>query len=450
MRRLIALVWVGLAGCPQASLPNAAPAHSSDSSAHSFRVVPIGLCEDYPEESRSLDTVRRDMQVLHAAGVTALRLSIGWDGLEPTKDHYDWAFWDAFVDIAVRENGIRLLPYVAYTPRWNATGGPDDYWKSRPIDLGQFAEVMGLLAARYRDTIGSWELWNEPDNHDFWLGGVDGYERLVEAGAAGVRRANPTAHVVAGGIAGHPQFLEELLDSPAGRLVDTVNVHAYFETWNPEPLEHLPDYVGLFRDAVNRHGGGQALWMAEVGYSDYRSPSPAPYEHTPTFQAVVLVRTLALVLALREIALIAWYEVKDPPTSDTMIGDDNNRHLGVTFSDYRPKPALRALRFMSDLFAAGFEAMEATDESVNAIFSRAFRLRDGRAVLIAWLPTRPTSKARVRFSLPVETSGLAGIYSATGDFIGSLPIENARGRSSIDGLELESSDVAVVIVRTHP
>src|SRR4051812_11290387 len=83
-----------------------------------FRAVPIGLCEDYPEESRSLETVRRDMKLLREAGVRLLRVSIGWDGLEPQEGRYDWAFWDAFVDLAVRQNGVRLIPYVAYTPRW--------------------------------------------------------------------------------------------------------------------------------------------------------------------------------------------------------------------------------------------------------------------------------------------------------------------------------------------
>src|SRR4051812_20687643 len=51
-------------------------------------VIPFGLCEDYPEESRSLDEVRRDIQVLKRAGVTVLRVSIGWDGVEPERDHY--------------------------------------------------------------------------------------------------------------------------------------------------------------------------------------------------------------------------------------------------------------------------------------------------------------------------------------------------------------------------
>src|SRR3954465_5946573 len=148
---LLMLTW--LSGCGRHAEAARAPAPTG---AHAtLRRVPLGLCEDYPEESRSLDEVRRDFAALKAAGVSVLRVSIGWDGIEPEKDRYDLAFWDAFVDLA-QAHGIRLIPYVAYTPRWNSPGSANDYWKTPPRDLSEFGEVMQLLATRYRGRIGSW------------------------------------------------------------------------------------------------------------------------------------------------------------------------------------------------------------------------------------------------------------------------------------------------------
>jgi hypothetical protein len=391
------------------------------------------------------------MLVLHAAGVRALRVSIGWDGLEPTRDKYDWTFWDSFMDIAVRENGIRVLPYVAYTPRWNSTGGPDDYWKSSPRSFDEFAETMNLLASRYRDRVDSWEIWNEPDNGDFWLGGVDAYAKLVLAGAPAIHRANPKAHVVLGGIAGHPEFLDAFLDGPAASLVDTVNVHAYFETWNESPIETIPDYVRRFSDSIARHGDRKALWMAEVGYSDRRTTGEhVSYAHTPEYQAVVLVRTFALLLAKPEITLVAWYEVKDPPPGDAMIGDDNNRHLGVLFSDYQAKPALGALRFVTDLFSGGFEPIEPAIEAPRLTAARAFLLRDGRVVLIAWMPTGAEGTVPVVASLPIETVSEGTFYTATGARRGSLQFHREGGRSTSSSWELRAGEVAVLVVNSAP
>src|SRR3954452_15857047 len=75
-------------------------AHEPEPSA--WRHVPIGLCEDYPEESRSLEGARQDFELLRRLGVNTLRVSFGWDAIEPERDRYELEFWDAFVDMAVR------------------------------------------------------------------------------------------------------------------------------------------------------------------------------------------------------------------------------------------------------------------------------------------------------------------------------------------------------------
>src|SRR5436190_610770 len=97
----VLLVLTSLASCggQSATAPALARPSARSSASAGLRRVPLGLCEDYPEESRSLEEVRRDLAVLKAAGVGVLRVSIGWDGIEPEKDHYDLAFWDAFVDL---------------------------------------------------------------------------------------------------------------------------------------------------------------------------------------------------------------------------------------------------------------------------------------------------------------------------------------------------------------
>lgn len=462
-------------GCRAASVSGGRgpTAETAGASGPALRLVPLGLCEDYPEESRSVEVVRKDMELLRAAGVRVLRVSIGWDGLEVEKDRYDWAFWDAFVDLAVRQNGVRLIPYVAYTPRWNATGGPADYWKSPPRDLAELEEVMSLLAARYRDTISSWEIWNEPDNRDYWLGSAADYARLLEAGARGVRRGNPAAAVVSGGIAGGTQFLDEVMAAPAGRMVDVVNAHAYPETWSPHPIEALPEYVREIGRAAERHGRRRVVWIAEVGYSDYRR-GPAVvsewvgakfgYEHTAEFQAVALLRTVGVLLAT-DVSLIAWYEVKDPPAADAMIGDDNNRHLGVAFADHRPKPALAALRFLAEQTEHGIAEVATTIGGAGAtpVAVRAFRTGNQRLLALAWIPThgpegaRPVKngemtagragddrRARFTLELAVETRGEIALHDPAGRTVGTVAATRAPGRTTVHDLEVVGGGITLL------
>lgn len=432
--------------------------------------MPIGLCEDYPEASRSPEAVRQDMQLMRRTGIRLLRVSIPWDAVEPEKDRYEWGFWDQLLAIAETEN-VRLIPYVAYTPRWNARPDIAAFWTSPPRDPAEFAELMDLLAARYRGRIHSWEIWNEPDNHDFWSGTAEDYGQLLQTGAQAVRRADPQARVVFGGLAGQVSFLASLFDRfGAARVVDVVNVHSYFETWNPGALEHIPAYVGSVADVVKRHGRGQGLWAAEVGYSDFREghrvsdwyTARFSYEHTLDFQAVALMRTLALLLAQPSVDLVAWYELKDPPDTDAVIGDAHNRHLGIAFGDRRPKPALQALAFANRLFANGFtnlpSRIEASSGSPSDAVAHAFRLADGRTLAMAWLPTNPTfapsassdptgqdpRREIVDITVSAAGSGPARLYDARGSERGTLPTNRAASHTKINGLELVGGDVQLV------
>src|SRR4051794_14956840 len=62
-----------------------------------WHTVALGLCEDYPEESRSIERARADLKAAHDAGAQVLRIALGWDAMEPERGRYDWSFWDDFV-----------------------------------------------------------------------------------------------------------------------------------------------------------------------------------------------------------------------------------------------------------------------------------------------------------------------------------------------------------------
>jgi len=417
-----------------------------------WSLVPIGLCEDYPEETRSMDEVRRDIALMTSAGVGVLRVSIGWDGLEPSRGHYDLEFWDAFF-AAMGSAGIRVIPYIAYTPRWASSSTGEDFWRYPPADLDAFGATVGMLARRYRGRVTSWEIWNEPDNRDYWRGSVAQFAALLRVGARAVRAADPAAQVVFGGVAGHPAFAAEVMARPeladVATSVAVINAHAYFETWNPEPIESLPRYVQAFAPVLAH--GARSLWLAEMGYSNYRQGALVSgdvrarfeYEHTLAFQAVALVRTVTLALSRPEVSLLAWYEMKDPAPGAPMIGDDNNRHLGVAFSDWRPKPALAALALVQRLFGHGFrrldDALRARRDPGSRAEVHAFLTPDGQALVIAWLPTVGGTGAPEQLS--VTLAGLTATGAAQG--------WDAEGRprpARLDSLELRAGDVAVVAV----
>jgi hypothetical protein len=436
--------------------------------------VPIGLCEDYPEESTTLEIIRADMELLKRSGITLLRISFGWDGIESARGKYDWLFWDDFVRIAVDEYGITLIPYVCYTPSWNSTGDTTNFWNHTPVDYEAFGTFMETIVNRYKSRIKTWELWNEPDIDAYWSGTSADLAKLTKIGAQAVRRADPGAKVVLAGLAHRTEFLRELLrDHGISPFVDVVNCHSYFETWSGEPLEKIPDYVNTIADIIHEYGTHQSIWMAEVGYSTFRRPdgyvsssywSTYDYEHTPPYQAVALWRTLTLLLSTNKMAAITWYEIKDLPAQENVIGDVNNRNLGVAFLGHKPKPAEKALAFFNTFFGAKNTCIDNEVQITRALGSEselhAFRMEDGSLALVGWLKThikgktfseprgniKDTRSEKVSVTVPFAGKAALTLYDELGN--GSpLAGGTARGgRLELPALTLKGGKIAIVRV----
>lgn len=438
-----------------------------------FYRFPVGLCEDYPEETTTMDIIRKDMELLKNAGIDVLRISFGWDAIESEKDTYDWLFWDDFVSMAVDEYGITLIPYVCYTPLWNSTSSNlEDFWNHTPKDYEEFGEFMYDLVSRYKGRIKSWELWNEPDISAFWSSTADDYARLAKIGSEAVRRADPEAIVVLGGLAYDTDFTRELFrDHGISSYVDVVNIHNYFETWHPAPVEDIVHYVNEIAGIVEKYGDGQSIWMGEVGYSTWRMDRNKisdhytalyDYEHTPEYQAVDIFKRLTLLASTEKLSLAVWYEIKDLPPLEEVIGDNNNRNLGVAYTDHTPKPGLDALRFFKRLFSDGYRCIDPAVEVRRSIQSEsvfhAFETEDGSLIVVGWLKTnnplvrdrhpdgftRDMRQETVDISISTKLKGKVTLFDESGN--GSEYKKYRRNGHSITLTDFDLSGGKVYIV----
>jgi hypothetical protein len=442
----------------------------------SWQTTALGLCEDYPEESRSLARAEADLALARSSGATHLRIAFGWDAMEAVEGTYDWSFWDRFVPLAVDKYRLRLIPYVCYTPRWAARDQGENFWRSPPRDPAAFGRFMNALVSRYSRWIRTWELWNEPDNPAYWSGTTAELAALVHAGSAAIRSADARARVVLGGIAWNLDYLEELFRlhriAPA---VDVVNVHSYFETWHASPIEHLPQYLRDAAAIVREHGENEPLWMAETGYSSTGSRRKISEvyatrfrdEHTPIAQANALARTLLLSLASQQLELLAWYRINDLAPAQDVIGDDNNRHLGLVSVDGDTKPARAAFELLSDLFGQPYRIFNdehdllvasGSDPLPDDLQVHVFALQDGRHLVAAWLglpaPGAAVSEAELtddarRLALRVRLPGVRAdrvrVVTATG-----VPAESAAWSRQAAATELHlvlrGSEVQLAII----
>ena len=407
-----------------------------------------------------------------------MRISFGWDAIESTEGTYDWLFWDEYVRMAVDDYGITLLPYICYVPMWSSTGAEKDtlyYWNYPPKDNKPWGEFVKALVNRYKDRIRTWEIWNEPDIWIYWQGSREQFVEFMKVASDAVREADPTAKVVFPGIAYDPEFIKDLFENwGMSKYFDVVNMHNYYETWHHSPIEQIVNYVNDVYDVVKTYGNNQPLWMAEVGYSTFRKGARVSdsysayynYEHTPEYQAVHLFKTLALVASTEKISAVAWYEIKDLPPSENVIGDnDNNRYLGVAYADHTPKPAARALQFFNELFSKKYrnanDKIKVDATLSSEIVANAFENQDGSFIVTAWIQTttsdrnnddksgmvKDTRKENISIQILSQLEGSVSLYDEFGNKKDFSSVEKTSDSLLLKDISLDGGKIAVFEIK---
>lgn len=430
--------------------------------------------EDYFDGTSPLSRAQRHFAVARRAGVKYLRCAFSWDAIEPSPGHYNWRFWDELVRLAA-QNKITLLPYVAYTPKWVARNVAE-YWKQPPRGARLYGDFMYTIAKRYRGRIRSWEIWNEPDNKDYWTGTADEFASMVMLAARRIRQADPRVVLILGGMAYGPgPFFDRLMNHyHIDDYVDVIAVHAYPESWGEKRAETVFEReIPAMREMITRDGSGDPLWLNEMGYADYRfAPNRAStygvsvfynYEHTRAYQAAMLFKFETMALA-EKIPLTDWHRIDDFRETDKRLGPDFvNDHLGLVDASGKPKPDLFALAFFNRLLGKPVEVMHAQLSAPSHSQSVVEMFESGPAVdsqssiatlvIVGWLRSSQESEVAaktgtvhdlraetVSVRLPCAPAKLDGVYDVEGRRVASPARISGR---TVSGIPLRGDDVLI-------
>lgn len=412
------------AGAPTTAhqIPRALPLNHfevsrAEGTPHIASRLAVGIADDYFDGTSPQARVRRHLRVARQLGLKYLRCAFSWNAIEKTPGQYEWGFWDMLVREAANAH-VELIPYVAYTPRW-AAASENNFWQQPPRNPHLYAEFMERIVGRYRGKLRAWEIWNEPDNREYWQGSAQGYAGLVRDAALAMRRADPSVVLVLGGMSHGPgPFFRELLPQIAG-YVDVIAMHAYPESWDEqraeEVLEHWPAQMTAL---IDEQAPGTDFWINEMGYADYRfSANRASlygisvfynYEHTSAYQAEFLFKTEVMALAFPRTSLTAWYRIDDfSPKTTHFSADEVNYHLGLLDAAGRPKPAFYAMKFFEKLFGGQVTHIPVRLQVANAAGKvntlsdavvNVFRDDQSALIITGWL----------RSSLPAEVHDHSG------------------------------------------
>ena len=278
--------------------------------------------------------VEAQLDAMQADGVKLARTDAFWSVAEPEPPaggvhRYDWGYADRVAGSLAR-HGVRWLPIISYSALWAASLPDND--KAPPFTPDDYAAYAGAFAERYGRDGRFWaehpelpatpataiEIWNEPDNSDFWAPAPNpaGYIDLYLRARTAIRAADPRARVLIGGLTGAPTFLPQLLAArPDARgQIDGVAVHTY----SPEPLGALAETRDARRTLVTLGMADVPLWVTEFGWVS-RPRNSDKYAAPAKRAAHIAGTTSALVRSdcgVEGVVLYAWITPRRNPRAE--------------------------------------------------------------------------------------------------------------------------------------
>jgi hypothetical protein len=392
----MASVALALTQAPQAAASPPGPATLSTG------FVADRLIADYPSQSGAW--IGRMAQLgstwtrigAYWSLIAPRRPPLGFDGADAGDPSYNWSYLDTAVRNATASRQHVLLT-LAGPPSWALGAGAAraafrGTWRPNAAAYGAFAHAV---AERYSGTfpdpeepgnalprVAAFQAWNEPNLPNFlepqWTRTPHGYvpaspsiyRRLLNALYANVKAVQPSASVLAAGLApyGDPPgqgrmrpvaFLRKLLclQGPSLRRercgdpahFDAIDEHPYALTptihaYNRDDVS-LPDVGRLARvlSAAERSGGAlpkgsKPIWVTEVDWDSDppdRAPGAVSLSHQASYVSLALYELWA-----QGVSHVFWFEVRDPGfAAKSLTGS------GLFFSRGGAKPATTAFRF---------------------------------------------------------------------------------------------------------
>jgi hypothetical protein len=214
------------------------------------------------------------------------------------------------------------------TPGAGKAINPNNRWAyfvnaavTRFMPGGTLAQAQGWTNGQ---GIRYWEIWNEEDIDQFFIGTPADYARLLKVAYLSAKQADPNAAIVLGGMAHfqRPTWLDDVLNVIATDpmsttyhgFMDAVASHNYSWAWQTF------SYLYQDRSRLDHHGlTSVKLWLTETGVPVCDDPPysfcPSPYRATMSEQADFVIQTMTYAVWLNTEVSI-WFNLYDDCGND--------------------------------------------------------------------------------------------------------------------------------------
>lgn len=289
----------------------------------------------YPDHSK----IRRAIALMKEAGIDWVRMDFLWNDIEPAPGQFDFERYDFLVD-ELHKNGIHILGIVGYSANWAGSS-----WNALPDEFSTFSHYAATVAARYKNWVRHWEIWNEPDHPEYLQpqDNLKGYTELLKVTYPAIKSANPQAQVLLGGLTMDiVQAFKNVYANGGGNFFDIVSIHPFAAPLSiSDPEDRIRSTVAQCRDWMQKEGKVKPIWITEIG-----CPGVSPVQETADWwlgknpsleqQADYVQRIYGEIFpTLDGVEKIFWAFFRNADN----FWHNGIDHFGLITKDFTPKPA---------------------------------------------------------------------------------------------------------------
>jgi hypothetical protein len=341
MKRTVSLLLVlALVGLPGPSPTTYADLDPRDS-ANPYGVLSfLGWNHDWNYHHYSGRRLETAVALLRESGVGFVRMDFLWDDIEPAPGKFVFEKYDRIVGL-LEKSDIKVLGLLSYNAVWAA-----EYWNSAP-DEDRFVRYARAVVRRYKDRVRYWEIWNEPDDAQFWReqDSMKRYARLLRAVYAALKEEDPTCVVLMGGLSQTiPQSLANLYRNGAGDSFDVVNIHPFVDPKRADAPQFLRGILKGVRKVMEQYGDGRKdIWITEIGCPGVEGGESGWWlgsAPTEAEQAAWVRSVYAEAFSMPGVKKVFWAFFQDTPNYFRSAVD----HFGLIRKDFSKKPAFETYK----------------------------------------------------------------------------------------------------------
>jgi hypothetical protein len=286
------------------------------------------------------DRLEQSAAKIQESGAVWVRTAFEWSDMEPEKGHFVFTKYDKLLD-ALDRHHLKTLAILCYNPSWRS-----GEWNQAPVPE-DFVAYSRAVVNHFKGRVKYWEIWNEPDQSDYWIPQDDlvAYGQLLKAVYPVIKKEDPTAQVVMGAIVDEIPFrLRRLYRRIGKESFDVVNIHPFVHPHAESAVAHLHGvYVATTKVMAEFGDSDKPIWITEIGCPGVVKPDTSNIwwlgeATTEAEQAQWVTTVYTNALQWKGVQKIFWAFFRE--TNDYFHNGVD--HFGLVRADFSEKPAFKA------------------------------------------------------------------------------------------------------------